>query len=647
MPQRQVEIAPYIVAGIERFKKEEGNPFATGKLNRFNAGVDGKIGLTNNMIIDFTLNPDFGQVEADPSQVNLSAFEIFFEEKRPFFIEGKNIFNSPLNFFDGDDLGAENLFYSRRIGRNPQYDPELQENEYADMPTSTSILGAAKLTGKTKNGLSYGVLESVTATEKAEIDQEGERRFETVEPLTNYSIARIQKDFNKGNTILGGVLTTTNRRIEDPALDFLHTSAYTGGLDFSHDWKERTYSFMVKTYFSNVTGSQEALIRTQESSARYFQRPDNDYTKLDSGRTSLSGHGGTVALGKFANGHWRYAGFVFWKSPGLELNDIGFMSNADWIMQVCWAQYTIWEPFSIFREVNINFNQWTIFDFGGNLNTKGGNINLNMQFKNYWHLSTGINPQLNGRSNTMLRGGPSILIPGNIQTWLEIESDERKKFNYELYTSQDWGGEKSSRNQTYGIDLSYRPIDALDVRLSPSLNLSDRNMQYITTISSEPDDRYIFAALHQKTFRLSLRMNFNITPNFTLQYWGQPFISVGKYSDFKKITEPRAQQYTDRYYTFTGSEIVWDDLNDIYQVTDGPALSYSIDDPDFNIKEFKSNFVARWEYVPGSTLYIVWSQGRNRYDTNGEFDISRDMEDMFDIYPHDIFLIKLSYRFGL
>jgi hypothetical protein len=646
-PKRQVEIAPYAVAATESFKKESGNPFATGRLNRFNAGVDGKIGITNNMIVDFTLNPDFGQVEADPSQVNLTAYEIFFEEKRPFFIEGKNIFDSKLNYFDGDDLGSENLFYSRRIGRNPQYYPDLNDDEYADVPQSTSILGAGKLTGKTKNGFSYGILESVAAKEKAEIDDEGQRRFETVEPLTNYAIARIQKDFNKGNTILGGVFTSTNRKIEDEAIDFLHTSAYSGGLDFVHNWKDRTYSIMVKTYFSNVRGSKESLVNTQESSARYYQRADNDYTSFDSSRTSLSGYGGTIGIGKFANGHWNYAGFLYWKSPGLELNDIGFQPEADRIMQVFWVGYRMFEPFSIFRELRINFNQWTIFDFGGNLNHKGGNVNINTQFKNYWFLSTGINPQFESLSNTTLRGGPSIYVPGTISTWLEVQSDQRKKLNFDVYTNQSWGMEQASRNQSYGIFLTYRPIDVLDFSLSPSINLNNRDLQYIQTESYEPEDQYIFASIKQKTLRLSLRLNFNIGPNLSIQYWGQPFISAGKFSDFKKITNPHASEYADRFHIFDENEISWDNINETYLIIDGPDLSYSIDNPDFNVKEFKSNFVIRWEYVPGSTLYVVWSQGRDRYNPYGEFDIDRDVNDMFDIHPHDIFLIKLSYRFVL
>ncbi len=646
-PKRQIEIAPYAVAGTQRFEKEAGNPFATGKLNTLDGGVDGKIGITNNMILDFTVNPDFGQVEADPSQVNLSAFEIFFDEKRPFFIEGRNIFSFPLNFFDGGDMESEGLFYSRRIGRRPQYSPDILDGEYMDFPANTPILGAAKLSGKTKNGLSIGIMESVTAKETAEIDKDGERRFETVEPITNYSIARIQKEWNEGNTLLGGLITSTNRSIDEPQLEFLHTSAYTGGLDFSHSWKERTYSVMAKTYFSNVRGSEEALVRTQESSVRYLQRPDNDYATIDSGRTSLSGHGGTVAIGRFANGHWRYAAFVYWKSPGLETNDIGFMNVTDRIMQVFWAGYRIWEPVGIFREININFNQWTIYDFGGNLNHKGGNVNLHTQFTNYWFMNFSVNPEFNGRSNTMLRGGQSFLIPGSTSAFLNIDSDQRKKFTYGGFMSQNWGNEKSTRNQNYGMFLSYRPYDALSVSLNPSISMSERNLQYITTTDFDPDDRYIFGAIDQKTLRMSIRISYSLSPNFTVQYWGQPFISVGGYSDFKRITDPNADRYTDRYHVFGDSEISYNSTDNEYRISDQQDPDYSFDNPDFNVKEFKSNFVARWEYIPGSTLFIVWSQGRSGYDPRGDFDIGRDMGDLFDVHPHNIFLIKLSYRFVL
>jgi hypothetical protein len=270
-----------------------------------------------------------------------------------------------------------------------------------------------------------------------------------------------------------------------------------------------------------------------------------------------------------------------------------------------------------------------------------------MQFKNYWYLNTGINPEFSGRSNDMLRGGPSILYPGSINTWLNIGSDQRRKLTCNGNTSQTWGMEKNRRNQNYSLYISYKPVNALSISLNPFLSLSDRNMQYVTTMEFEPEDRYIYASIDQKTLGLSLRLNLSITPNFTLQYWGQPFISAGEYTDFKKITDPNADLYTDRYYTFSGNEITYNGTDNIYEVVDEPGLAYSFDNPDFNIKEFKSNFVARWEYVPGSTLFIVWTQGRNRYNSYGEFDPQQDMTDMFDIHPHDIFLIKLSYRFGL
>jgi hypothetical protein len=646
-PKKQIEIAPYIVASTERFEKEEGNPFVTGKLYRFNAGIDGKIGITNNMIIDFTLNPDFGQVEADPSQLNLTAYEVFFEEKRPFFIEGKNIFNSPLLFYGGDYVQPENLFYSRRIGRNPQSSPAIEEGEYSNVPSSTSIIGAAKLTGKTKNGLSFGVLEAITAKEKAEIDNDGERRFETVEPLTNYSIARVQQDFNKGNTLLGGVFTATNRQIEDSSVNFLNTSAYSGGLDFRHSWKERTYSVMAKTYFSYVSGSQEAMIRAQESSARYFQRPDNNYAILDSNRTSLSGFGGTFGIGKFANGHLRYSANLSWKSPGLELNDIGFISTADQINQSFWIGYFLWEPFSIFREMDLGISQWTVFDFGGNMTNKGLNLNFNTQFRNYWSLNSGTNLSLSGLSNNALRGGSSMLAPSNVVTYLILESDERKKFTYEINTNQSWAGENSSRNQDYGIGLSYRPFNAFSTSLNCNFYLGDRDLQYVKTISAGTENQYIFGSISQNTLVFSMRLNLSITPTLTLQYWGQPFLSSGKYSEFKKISDPHAQLYADRFHSYSPDEITFDETTLMYNVTDEDGLSCSFYNPDFNFKEFKSNLVARWEFVPGSVIYIVWSQGRSGYVPNGKFDLKQDISDMFDTHPHDVFLIKISYRFGL
>jgi len=647
-PKRQVEIAPYVVGSTERFKKVEGNPFETGKRNNLSAGVDGKIGVTNNLTLDFTVNPDFGQVEADPSEVNLTAFETFFEEKRPFFIEGRSIMSLPLLFGDGD-LADENLFYSRRIGRSPQHYPDVDDDASVKFPDNTSILGAAKLTGKTKKGWSIGILESVTSKEVAKVDIEGERYTETVEPLTNYIVGTVQKDFREGQTVVGGMFTSTNRRIDDPNLEFLHEDAYTGGVHFSHDIKERTYNISFKTYFSHVRGSEEAIIQTQESSARYFQRPDAEYLELDSSRTSLTGSGGVLSFTKIGEGHLRYALFFSWKSPELEVNDLGYLRSTDEMLQVLWIGYRIWEPFSIFRSLNINLNQWNAWDFGWNRNVTGGNINLNMQFKNYWSFGTGINPAGNTLSNATLRGGPSIIIPGNLSFWANLDTDNRKKISGGLFTNISWGFEGSRTNQNYGFLISLKPSNALNLSFVPSLSLNKRELQYIDKIELGEEERYLFGSIDQKTVMLSLRLNYSITPNLTIQYWGQPFISAGTYDRFKMITDPHADAYRDRFHTYTEEEITLLNPDDGYVVDeDGDSnYDYGFEYPDFNFKQFRSNMVLRWEYIPGSTLYLVWSQGRTDYVADGQFRLGENIEELFDVRPHNIFLVKLSYRFRL
>jgi len=648
-PKRQIEIAPYTVAKAERFEKTEGDPFATGKSKNISAGVDGKIGITNNLTLDFTVNPDFGQVEADPSEVNLTAYETFFEEKRPFFVEGKSIYSYNLMIGDGD-MSSENIFYSRRIGRRPHHDPDLASGEYVEIPDNTSILGAVKLSGKTKNGFSIGIMESVAAKEQAEIDLEGERRFETVEPLTNYFVTRLQKDFDKGNTIIGGMFTATNRNIESETLKYLHNSAYTGGLDFMHQWKDRTYQISGKLFFSQVNGTPDALLQTQESSARYFQRPDADYLSIDSTRTSLFGHGGRLQFMKTGGGHFNYGVFMIWKSPGLELNDIGFLMSTDEIIQIAFANYRIWEPFSIFRNISVSFNQWKAWDFGLINNVNGGNMNFRTQFKNYWNVSTGFNLQGQRITNSLLRGGPSMKMPGSFNNYIFIQSDNRKKLFFNLMMSNRWGRYNSSGSNTYSLQATYKPLETLSISLRPNYNINKTELQYVTEQYFNDEERYIFASINQKVLGMSLRLNLSLTPNLTIQYWGQPFIAAGKYSDFKRITNNLSDDYTDRFYTFSGDEITYYSNDDGYYAIDEDLDStedYFCEDPDFNVKEFRSNLVARWEYVPGSTVFLVWSQSRDGFDPTGDFSLNSNISDLFDITPYNVFLVKFSYRFGL
>ncbi|MCD4834491.1 MAG: carbohydrate binding family 9 domain-containing protein [Bacteroidales bacterium] len=625
-PKRQIEISPYILAKTESYTKDEDNPFSEGFEPSFGAGIDGKIGITNDFTLDFTINPDFGQVEADPSDVNLTAFETYFQEKRPFFIEGRNITNFQISG-GGNSFARDNLFYSRRIGRSPQHYPDLGDNEYVDMPENTTILGALKLTGKTKNGLSIGIIESVTTEEKAEIDNNGERRKETVEPMTNYFVTRVQKDLNDNNTIIGGMFTSTNRFINDDHLDYLNTDAYTGGIDFTQYLKDKKYYLTLKYAMSHIRGDSTAMISQQESSRRYFQRPDNDYTTFDSTLTSMTGHAGTIQAGRQGSSKWRWVFWTTWRSPEFETNDVGFLTQSDAIFQVFWAGYKWSEPFSIFRTMNINFNQWSGWDFGGNNNFYGGNINTWMQFKNHWSFGGGTSIEGESTQNDMLRGGPSIIYPGSFNYWINFGTDGRKKLQVHGNTGSNWGFEDSKKSSWYGIDLVYRPFDALRISFMPDYSVSNRELQYVNTEEYNNEDRYIFAQIDQITTDLTVRIDYTITPELTIQYYGSPFITAVDYSDPKYITNPNADKFEDRYST---------------------DMSFSTEDYendyDFNFRQFRSNLVVRWEYRPGSLLYLVWTQSKTGSVDQGNFAFYDDIDALFNIHPYNVFLVKLTFR---
>ena len=640
-PKKQAEITPYLVAGSEWFEKEPENPYRVdGTKHHLNGGVDAKIGITNNFTLDLTVNPDFGQVEADPSEVNLTAFETFFEEQRPFFIEGKNIFDYSLGMAD-----RNNLFYSRRIGRRPQHYPNMVEGEYTDIPQATKILGAAKITGKTKNGLSVGIMESVTAKETAVI-KNGQERSETVEPLTNYFAGTVSKEFNKGNTILGGMVTSTKRFTDEEHLDYLHTSALSAGVDFQQYFADRSYSISLSAYGSQVNGSEEALIRTQQSPVHFFQRPDAEHLSLDSTRTSLSGYGANLSFRK-TSGRFNFGGFVNLNSPGLELNDMGFLSSTDEALQVLWAGYSFNEPFSIFRSARISMNQYNLWDFGGTHQLSGFNINGFAQFKNLWNAMFYWDVDTDMIRNSELRGGPSMIIPGGNSAMLSVSTNSRKKLSFEVDGSLHVGNEESSTMYGIDFDVTYKPINNLSLSLYPEFSVRKSQLQYVSQKHFTNDERYIFGSIDQKTFSMSLRLDLILSPELTIQFWGQPFIASGDYSEFKYITDSHGENLTDRFYTYGADEITYDDAFSSYSVTEtGSGLSYGFGDPDFNVKEFLSNLVFRWEYRSGSYLYLVWSQTRSGYDPWGYFHFGDDFMDMWDAHPTNVLMMKLSYRIG-
>lgn len=648
-PPRQVELLPYAVARAESFEEEPGNPFRTGRNSDFELGLDGKAGVSSNLTLDFTVNPDFGQVEADPSEVNLTAFETRFTEKRPFFIEGRSILDFQLSpAIAGGDFTIDNLFYSRRIGRPPRGDPELAAGESADVPATSSILFASKLTGQTRRGLSIGVLESVTGEETARIAATGgARREEAVEPLTNFFAGRLQQDLRGGASRLGGMLTAAHRRLDGTPLGFLHRSAWAGGADFYHSWRNRSWYVAGNGVASRVAGDREALLATQTASTRYFQRPDNDHTELDSTRTALAGHAGALRLGKTGGKRWRFEGGVTWRSPGFEANDLGFLRRADEINQFGWAQYGIRNPFSIFRRLSVNFNEWIRWDFGGANLLQQANLNCEAAFLNNWGCGAGATRAWRRVSNSLSRGGPSMRLPGQWSNWAWIASDSRRALGAEL--SADFT-DNDADNVTFrrtSVDVVWRPSNALQLSLSPSYSRLEDELQYVTTADRAGEPRYLFGTIDQRTAALTFRVDYTLRPNLTVQYYGAPFVSAGTYDRLKRLTEPHAPAYRDRFQVFEPGEIASTEAGYAVDEDRDGTPDYDFENPNFDFREFNSNLVMRWEYQPGSLLYLVWSQARTGAVANGALSLRDDLDALFDVHPRDVFLVKLSKWFSL
>ena len=634
---RRIEIMPYMVGKLKTFKSEPDNPFADkGRSWLGNAGIDAKIGLSSNFTVDLTINPDFGQVESDPSVMNLTAFETFYEERRPFFLEGRNIFS-----FDFDN---SSIFYSRRIGHSPSYTPALGNNEYMDYPDNTAILSAAKISGKTADGLSIGILQSITAHENAEISSMNTRRDVSVEPLTNYVIARIQQDFEDGNSVLGGVFTSTNRFINDSCLDFLNRNAYTGGLDLLHQWKDKEFYIDAKFVGSSINGSSDAMRILQNSSARYYQRPDADPSQFDSAAAGLSGYGGRIKIGKGSKGLWRYSEEFNWRSPGLDLNDIGYMPTADILNQRTSLSYFINQPILIFRTYSIGISQINNWDFGMHYLSSGGELSLYLEFLNKWALSTAVDYTSQALDTRILRGGYAMLVPAVWSNGLYIRTDPSEKIFFDINASFSASENQSSRYYYVQPEISVMPVNILKVSMSVNYSENYNNLQYVDTRSVQNGIRYILGKINQQTLGATFRIDYNITPELSIQYYGSPFATVGKYSEFKSVTNPKAAKYSDRYLNlnplFNGDSCEVSENNN-------PVIDYKFANPDFNFSQFRSNLVFRWEYRPGSQIYIVWSQDRTNYIMPGNSSVYNAAGDLRDVYPNNIFLIKFNYWFSI
>ncbi len=653
--QRRLYVAPYLTGGYDR-DNSYSNPVHPESYNfATNIGADIKYGISNNLTLDLSINPDFGQVEADPAELNLSAFESYFTEKRPFFMEGGNIFNFSMGLGDGDQ-SSNSLFYTRRIGRAPH---DYAENDagYETNPTATRILSAGKISGKTNSGWSIGVLNAVTAKEKGIIKYEDETPTEmvTIEPLTNYFVSRIQKDFNEGQTTVGGIFTSTYRDIGDENLEYLHKNAFSSGIDITHRWDDSRWSLESAFAATNVSGSTEALLETQTGSRHYFQRPDATHLKVDSSATQLTGYSHKLAISRNHNEHWQGSIGQWTFSPNFEANDLGFHRSVDQQTQFVWVQYRENDPGKRFRNYSVNFNIWHGMNFGGERLSLGGNINGNATFLNYWSLGGGFNMQAPSNHISALWGGPSIKADPRRNLWIWANSDQRKRISIAGFV---YNGGSAEGTYWYGGEpsITWRPLGNLTVTTQINYHRifdSWANWSDFGTIENEQTGNmeYIMAEMDQETLGATIRLDYTISPNLSIQYYGSPYVNAGKYRNHMLVVEPQADKFDDRFDTFDDNEIAYNSEDNTWEIdndNDG-ITNFTVDDMDYNYSQFNSNLVIRWEFITGSSLYLVWSQNASEYiDYEGDFNFGSDFKNMYKNSDfQNIVMLKFNYLFNI
>jgi hypothetical protein len=609
-----LELVPYTVGQVRTQPVETGNPLVNGTDPGASVGLDLKYALSPALTISGTINPDFGQVEADPAEVNLSAFETFFAERRPFFIEGAGIFRFDMDCNDGSCTG---LFYSRRIGRSPQGKPDAPDAGYVASPTQTTILGAAKITGR-MGGWSLGALNAVTGEETAALFEPGRRFSQPAEPLTSYTVVRLRREFDNQSSV-GLMTTSTTRRIPEN-LRFLAGNAFTGGVDW--DWRlSRSYAVTGYWAGSSVRGDPQAITRLQENNVHGFQRPDAPHVELDVTRTALSGHAGFASVGKIAGDRIRFNSNVGFKSPGFEVNDVGFQRRADQRTMSNWLQWRFDTPSKYLRTFRINFNQWAGWNFAGDRLYAGYNVNAHAFFQSNWSTGAGINLNHGGFDDRLTRGGPGGRTTARPGVWHYLNSDNRRpiSFGYGMFLMRDRHG---SSVVDVNPTVTIRPTPALFVSVGLRYNQNIDDAQWVGKVQ-EGRDRFVLAHLHQRTVSFTNRVNYTMTPNLSLQVYAEPFVSAGEYTDFRELVDGRAGRYEDRFAPFA------------YR-----------DNPDFTFKSFRTTNVLRWEYKPGSTLFVVWQQNRQQRlsgEGRGDFAFGRDFGDIFAVPATNVFLVKLAY----
>ena len=613
----------------------------------YGVGLDGKVRLNSGFTLDYAINPDFGQVEADPSVLNLTSYEVFNEEKRPFFLEGNTILDY--------SIGGDMLFYSRRIGHEPSYSPELGQNQTISVSDNTPILSALKLTGKTENGLSVGVVQSSTIKEFATIYGGDTQSKIAVEPFSNFMVGRIKQDFNHGSTVLGGMFTSTIRDINDDHLNFLSKSAITGGLDFQHNWKKRKYFVDFKGFFSDIKGDKEAISRLQLSPIHNYQRPGTNYLDYDSTRTSLSGWGGLIQGGK-RSGKLRAIGSLNWRTAGVDFNDVGYLYQADLIAQTIDMMYKVSIPKGIVRSYYVQFVQEHDWSFGSdNIQRLGRDsentldrLNLHgfMQFNNLWLVHLNTRKYFNIYDTRELRGGPKLYKDGYNDVELFVQTNSVKDFWAGFGPRYKFFSDGISKTSIYTLFLKWQMSDRFSITSRTTFDHSVENNKYVTTkVDLNNSTKYLVGTIDRNTISSTLRFEYFISPEISLQYYGNPYASTGKYNNFREVADASNKSLDLRYHKLT--QVPLPDIGNNYALQNQYGYIYNLSNPDFNFQEFRSNLVGRWEFKPGSTLYLVWTNTRSAYSDQRNQSILESFGNIMKVPSQNVFMIKFSYWFAI
>lgn len=622
---RNIEFTPYVLGQHVREPRIEGSPYQTGSDWRANVGLDMKMRVAD-YNLNLTINPDFGQVEQDPSVMNLTTTETFYEEKRPFFLEGSDVFSFALN--------SDNIFYSRRIGAMPSYSPSVDNaSSFVETPKNVPIIGAMKFIGTNKHNISIGVLESVTARTSSHMSVGGNESRIITEPLTNFTVARVQKSWD-GNTLLGGMLTSVNRSLGEEHLEqTLVANAITGAVDFSQYFKDRLYYITAKAVFSTLDGSQAAVERRQRNSVHYFQRESAaDFLGVDPTRTSLNGSAAFLEVGRKGFSKVQVWDQLSYYSAGFDLNDVGYLARADLLQNTFDISYNQNSPWAIWRNTAVKFTMLNQWDTNGNTQLHSFRLRWDATLKNRWGWWVTQTFRTNRREDRLLRGGPDMRLPSAYWNSFGFFTDMAKKW----YVTIDY----ISNMNMDGSKFEYNIKPSIYARIGNHLLLeaaaeiyTDRNdLQYAGTIlpSAEGGDKtYVLGRMFQRTYGVTLRAQVNVTPDLSLQFYGAPFTSNARYTDFQAAANTLSDEKSERLRPLSQME------------------AERMANPDFSFNEFRSNFVARWEYRPGSTLYLVWEHARSDYGSQYVSGWGKNIGKMFSTPATNVLMLKFNYYFNL